>query len=354
MDPLPSEPQFNTPPPKNWFSRHHFLGYGFLVLVLVVAVGLIYWWQYGQTPSQSDNSYVPPISDQTDETADWKTYTNTQYGFELKYPGNISVVQVGVYHESTQNLSIGIDILPMGTTMGDAGLSWQNTSVGGKTAYFVDRTSSSGGAYRIMVIALSTNFQTSGDTLELKITLPKGSVYDQILSTFRFVESSRSETIEDIDSTWRLYTNFDLGVSFRVPKFLSPRIQPSTIQSSTRVCLYEEDKCIFSVIVGKNITNDSALLDFFSNAISTDNYEAVCREIEEKRPAAQNGVYDVKIKGDPLDGTAGNCWLNFVYDLKFYPEKDKASYWGVGQDVNVFKEGKAYDFDIINSFRFVN
>lgn len=55
------------------------------VLIVVVAIVLIgggafaykYWW-------------VPRVSEniQNDETADWKTYTNTQYGFEIKYPSD--------------------------------------------------------------------------------------------------------------------------------------------------------------------------------------------------------------------------------------------------------------------------
>jgi len=56
-----------------------------LVIVLIVAggaFGAIWWWG-----SRSSQVAVPSAT--PDQTADWKTYTNTQYGFEFKYPSSI-------------------------------------------------------------------------------------------------------------------------------------------------------------------------------------------------------------------------------------------------------------------------
>lgn len=36
--------------------------------------------------------FVPKPQTQNNDTADWKTYKNDQYGFEFKYPSNTSVV----------------------------------------------------------------------------------------------------------------------------------------------------------------------------------------------------------------------------------------------------------------------
>jgi len=60
-----------------------------IVAVAVIAVGGVFAYQYYQ------NSQIPMTNIQSnpnnqiqvkDETADWKTYKNDQYGFEIKYP----------------------------------------------------------------------------------------------------------------------------------------------------------------------------------------------------------------------------------------------------------------------------
>jgi len=68
------------------------------VLVLIVAVGGYLTWskksnQVAQNTTQNLASQEvnnietkTPATTTSDETADWKTYTNAQYGFEFKYP----------------------------------------------------------------------------------------------------------------------------------------------------------------------------------------------------------------------------------------------------------------------------
>ena len=56
-----------------------------LIVVLIVAVvglaGVLVWQNWGKAEPIVDNR-LPII----DETANWKTYTNNKYGFEVKYP----------------------------------------------------------------------------------------------------------------------------------------------------------------------------------------------------------------------------------------------------------------------------
>src|SRR3990167_7711464 len=78
MDPIL---QPDNPKPKSWLSSHMILGIVFLVVVLAAIVSGIYYWQ---TTSQ-----IPPVAQfpvHKDEMAGWKTYSNVQYGYELKYP----------------------------------------------------------------------------------------------------------------------------------------------------------------------------------------------------------------------------------------------------------------------------
>jgi hypothetical protein len=70
-----------TPSPKT----HKILWTVIGVLILVVMVGAAFWWKEIKT------AQVPCIPDcglggENNQKANWKTYTNTEYGFEFKYP----------------------------------------------------------------------------------------------------------------------------------------------------------------------------------------------------------------------------------------------------------------------------
>ena len=67
-----------------------------IVAILVVVVGSgIFAWQY--------YSKIPNV-----QTADWKTYSNTQYGFQFQYPSNFNVSEQSKYNGGI-NVAIGID-----------------------------------------------------------------------------------------------------------------------------------------------------------------------------------------------------------------------------------------------------
>lgn len=79
----PQFQQSNIPqdPKKNWFSKHMLLGILFLLAVFAAAVAGIYYWQtVKQIPAKVD------LPVHKDVTANWQTYTNSQYRFEIKIP----------------------------------------------------------------------------------------------------------------------------------------------------------------------------------------------------------------------------------------------------------------------------
>ena len=78
--------QIQQQPKKNWFAAHWILGVVFLLAVAGAAVAGIYYWQtVRQIPAVLDL----PVHKNFD--ANWKTYTNSQYGFEFKYPLSFSL-----------------------------------------------------------------------------------------------------------------------------------------------------------------------------------------------------------------------------------------------------------------------
>lgn len=77
------------------------LGVSMAIVILVAVAAATMGWKYGKNqPSKSNEKSlsVPALSPSTqqdsgnqsalkkDETADWKTYKNDKYGFEIKYP----------------------------------------------------------------------------------------------------------------------------------------------------------------------------------------------------------------------------------------------------------------------------
>ncbi len=95
MDPIipqQPEPQYQAPmdsvvspqvPDHKYFLNKKFI-VTFVILLLLGtgAYAGIWYWQNQQVAQEA----VPTFTPRADETADWKTYTNTQYGFEVRDP----------------------------------------------------------------------------------------------------------------------------------------------------------------------------------------------------------------------------------------------------------------------------
>lgn len=88
--------------PEKLKSKRKAIIAGVIILVLLIAVGSAFAaYRYMNKPSKQETNKitkVPTITPRTiDSIAGWKTYTNTQYGFEMKHPNlNINKCSVGV------------------------------------------------------------------------------------------------------------------------------------------------------------------------------------------------------------------------------------------------------------------
>ncbi|MFH0864021.1 MAG: hypothetical protein V1858_02960 [Candidatus Gottesmanbacteria bacterium] len=208
-----------------------------------------------------------------------------------------------------------------------------------------------------------------------------------------------------IDNTWNKYTNSVLGFSHKVLKNMiepyglcpfsdtngdhSYRPKPSSVpvkifeeginvyiaseyfykltgetnengrsffsgcdKITNSVSLIKDMKNYFSPawrIVVKNIANDSELDQFLK-----DRYGVGC-SLGEKKPAKQNGVFDIHIKGDGLDLGETKCPINYITVVKYYPEKQKVAAWDIGQSCSFTTDlnyQNCLDQEMTDSFTF--
>ncbi len=86
-----SEPNSSTaqvPAGKNWFMRHIMAEILGIILAGAVLAGGYYWYE----SHKANTPNTPNQIQHQDETANWKTYKNTKFGYEIKYPNSVGVV----------------------------------------------------------------------------------------------------------------------------------------------------------------------------------------------------------------------------------------------------------------------
>ena len=87
MDPITPQPQeqsySSVPEPKHFLNKKFIVTFVVLALLGGGAYAGIWYWGNQQVVEEVAPTFTPRV---IDETVGWKTYTNTLYGFEFKYP----------------------------------------------------------------------------------------------------------------------------------------------------------------------------------------------------------------------------------------------------------------------------
>ena len=189
----------------------------FLVIVLAGAVGYFVLFKKSPEVAQQTNTPTPtptqtktqnptPAPTPKDETENWKTYTNTQYGFEVRYPDTFTyktLYEYAFFDKKEQidagcNDGIGkpfcgfsfegakrytsitkaIEAIPVGSP--DT-LTQSTRVLGGNTFTVVRR--SSGTDFQLFYL-----IEKNGLFFTFFVQQSYAAVADQILSTFRFTK----------------------------------------------------------------------------------------------------------------------------------------------------------------------
>ncbi len=248
---VPLEPQ------KSWFSRHMVLGYVFLAVIFLGIVAGIYYVKYGFHKPGQQSAYSE-VKSPAAETSDWKTYSNTQTGFEFKYPsdwvlggyhfGQASEVAVDPVRVASQADMETLDIAPglvsvhtetCATPSGCHVIGYENlkqvniginSAVEARTNTVSFQTDSPNPSYlgKHEISYFVDYGQNKAQRAEIRYVSDLSDKnltdFNQILASFKFASEQT-----DI-STWTIYTNDQYGFQIKIPKDWSIELSEGVIK----------------------------------------------------------------------------------------------------------------------------
>ncbi len=113
-----------------------------------------------------------------------------------------------------------------------------------------------------------------------------------------------------------------------------------------------KEQSAWKIVIADNINNDKDLDIFIKKFYK--NF-GNC-QLEEKRPAIQNGVYDVFTAYDGKDLGESECFINTWSVIKYYPANKKVIAWTIGQEPYFWSDNRGaitFDQAMADSFMFL-
>jgi hypothetical protein len=193
------------------------------VLALAALIGSGYL-VYSRTQPPAETPAQQPVV--KDETADWKVYTNYEYGFELQYPkyANYKVTPLVssyriVFTGSSVNFELYID--KESTELALEEYSYLNlvkdseATLGGQKAlvFKAPQGYCKGSVCGLPFIAYSTKSEKNFYNLIFYGDTQLSKDEETILTNFRLLKAGPAGESQ----SWKIYSNTDLGVSFKYP-----------------------------------------------------------------------------------------------------------------------------------------
>lgn len=216
--------------------------------------------------------------------------------------------------------------------------------------------------------------------------------------------SPAAETASELvslDDTWNLYTNHRLGFSLKVPKYSIGHkagcawdnnsyhrkyaIVPITViddangayivpafefqllgenvDSSGRSS-YSDCRRVDTTLSSLQLESSRRNWHFIADTVAND--EELTRFIQSRfgsacsigstQPDPHNpGTYRINVKGDDKDPGESECFINYVYDIRYTPGRHQIIAWNYGQNISFFDDqGNFFDGIMQDSFRIID
>lgn len=221
-----------------------------LIIIFAVAVlfsgGVLAYFKVQDSVEKTDTTNSTPT---TDATADWKTYTNSTYGYSIKYPSNYSAkewadtIKTGAAAEPNKDLlsvigfgsnsklgdyeesiTVTNDTLERRRTLACYELNTDRneiqTTVAGIQAYKITckdvaapndmapDAQRKGGEKNINFVFQKGDYVYVISYIQSDLAKDTSNIFDDMVSAFQFT---------DVTADWKTYTNSTYGFSFKYP-----------------------------------------------------------------------------------------------------------------------------------------
>jgi len=243
---------------------------GIMLIVAIVFGAGVYLYANNKTAKEKEklNAQITELQNKisgaktatmpTDEIANWKTYTNTKYGYSFKYPDTVTMT---ASEDNSDNLAInptadGVNVFPVGGNIGNgifyiSSLNIEFTTDAIKGQFGATKpeditltptTIAGASSYKVTILGDSAVVSAfyyikspSGTVLELTV-VNGNSDAQKILSSFQFIKSDSAQQITAQDSSdlilsgiklaipsnWKIKDKSDKSIVAEIPGIKSP------------------------------------------------------------------------------------------------------------------------------------
>lgn len=294
-----------------------------IILIVAITAGMFVWLSQKNNPIETQTQMVKVNSDKNqkikaiDETANWKTYQNNQYGYELKYPadwkittmGNVDPatfsapdfespdcsnseakicdrLSVGNIHKAENNETIESDI---SLNTNDKVITKKTIKISGEDASFVEyyqanygrkdgksglvrqeiKTMHQGTVYRIYV----DEYNADINKIKTSADWENKAVFEAIITSFKFLDANDNQTADR-----KTYRNEKYGFSIQLPiewksyseydgKILAN--SPDKFDSNPTILTGTPPKLDFQISLIENQDVNSYVVSFLNNSNKT-------------------------------------------------------------------------------------
>jgi hypothetical protein len=194
--PQPPTPPAPTPPAPQ--IKNSLLLIMSVLLIVTVAIAGLFYFQIQKLSKELSKYQIqasPTPTATPDPTANWKTYTSTQFGYSFNYPQSWSLNS----ENPTEVASVGLDQYLHGVGKPSSGNVW--FSVSNVATLEADNRSNQEVGPGATIVLITKYKQKGGETFKLEGGYwendpkpeEKKQIIDQILSTFKFLDQSNAE-----------------------------------------------------------------------------------------------------------------------------------------------------------------